>query len=225
MSMANYCTVQQTIASAKLVNYKDLGFEDRDEYKDYVADKVEYASRHIDDFCQRPADYFNGGATVTEYHDGKSKRSADFPTFYEADQADIKRRRTFFLRQTPVISVTTVKENEASIGSSDDWKTRTETTHYRVNKKMGRLRFSTSYIPDEGTDNVEFVYKAGYSTTPKVVEEICRQLIANSLQAEAGDRSAQYIRLARPEPFDFSSPQIFTDEMKARLKRYVKRRV
>jgi len=223
--MSNYCTVQQAIASAKLVNYKDLGFGDSDEYKDYVADKVEYASRHIDDFCQRPADYFNGGATVTEYHDGKSKRSSDFPEFYEDSQADLQRRRTFYLHQTPVISITTVKENEASIGNADDWETRTETTHYRANKKMGRIRFASGYIPDEGTDNVEFVYVAGYSSVPKVVEEICRQLVANSLLAETGDRSAQYIRMARPEPMDFSNPQIFTKEMKERLKRYVKRRI
>jgi len=220
-----YCNLPQAKAAARLVNWKDLGFDEETEYDAYVKEIIGMASRYIDDHCQRPADYFNGGATVTEYHDGKEKRSSDFATFHEAEQADIKRRRTFYLRQTPAISITTIKENVAVIGSSDDWKTRTETTHYRPNLKMGRIRFASGYIPNEGTDNIEFIYVAGYSSVPKVVEWVCSEMVGNYLQGGIGDRSAQYIRLARPEPMDFSSPQIFTKEMKERLQRYVKRRI
>jgi len=223
--VVNYCGVEQGKRFARLVNYKDLGFTTVDEYEDYVEDMIKNVSRFIDSFCKRPDDFFNGGATITEYHNGRPRRSSDFPDLYADQKASRELRRTFYLEHYPILAVPVpvVKENVASIGSADDWKTRA-TTDYRLDTRNGLLKFSLAQTPDEGFKNVEVVYKAGFATTPAVVSWVCAEIIGNFLQAAVGDRSSQWIQMARPTPFDFATPAIFTKEMERRLKPYVKRR-
>ena len=221
--MTEYTTVRQAKNFARIVNIKDLGFDREDDYTDHVKDVVEHASRFIDDYCKRPDDFFNGGATLTEYHDGKPKRSADFYNLYENKKATREYRRMFYLEHYPIISVTTVRENEASIGSADDWKTRAE-TDYRLDTSNGMLMFSLTMIPAEGFKNVEVVYKAGYATTPSVIAWVAAELTGNWLRASVADRSAQWINLPRPSTIEFATPETFSKEMKEKLKPYVKRR-
>lgn len=221
--MAQYCTLQQAIRFARLVSYEDLGFDNRGEFEDHVNEIVEGASRFIDDYCKRPDDFFSGGATITEYHDGYEGRSPDFTEFYYDQNADEERRKTFYLNHYPIISVTSVKENTASIGNADSWSTRA-TTDYRLNVNNGILKFSVGRTPKEGFKNVEFIYVAGYASIPQLVNWVCGELVGNFLQAGVGDRSAQYIQMARPTALDFANPQTFTKEMERKLKRYVKRR-
>lgn len=221
--MTIYCGVEQAKRFASLVNYKDLGFATMDEYEDHVEDLIKNVSRFIDKLCKRPDDFFNGGATITEYHNGRPRRSSDFPDLYADQKASRELRSRFYLEQYPIITVTSVKENEAQIGSADDWVAKL-TTDYRLDTRNGILKFSLVETPNEGFKNIEVVYKAGYATTPAIISWVCAEIIGNFLQAAVGDRSNQWIQMARPTPFDFATPAIFTKEMERRLKPYVKRR-
>lgn len=218
-----YCGVEQAKRFARLVNYKDLGVTTVDEYNDYVEDMITNVSRFIDNFCKRPDDFFNGGATITEFHNGRPKRSSDFPDLYADQKASRELRKTFYLAQYPIITVTSVKENEAQIGSADDWVAKL-TTDYRLDTRNGILKFSLVETPNEGFKNVEVIYKAGYATTPAIISWVCAEIIGNFLQAAVGDRSSQWIQMARPTPFDFATPAVFTKEMERRLNPYMKRR-
>lgn len=220
--MSLYCTVRRAKTAAGLVSYEDLGLEDADDYTDHVHDVAEMASRFVDNHCGRPEGFFaKGGASITEYHNGKAKRfGADY--LESIEDLGIAERRTFYLEHYPVISVSTVKENVAAIGASDDWKTRTK---YRVDKKRGIVKFATGVIPQEGFENVEFVYTAGYSSIPVPIAMATAEIAGNYIKDAVEKYTQQHMPWQRPAPLDFSIAKIFTPHAEALLAPYVKRRV
>lgn len=221
-----YTGIEKVKRFARILDITDLGFSTTDAYEDHIEELIEKASRFIDNYCKRPSEFFKGGATVTEKHDGKETRSSDYsdyPSHTISRSRD--RRRKFFLRQYPIISITSVKENDASIGEADDWTTITS-PDYRVDMDSGILMFALDKIPDDGFQNVEFVYKAGYSVAdqPPETNGVCAQLVANWLIAGLQQRSRQYIHMPRPTPMEFESPEVFTEDMERQLQPFVKRR-
>lgn len=223
--MTKYCGVKMAMRFARILNIGDLGFTTDKEYEDHVEELVEAASRFIDDYCRRPYHFFNGGATVAdEKHSGIEIRDSDYPNLpYVGVKRGEEKRRTFYLAHYPVITMSDVYTNDATIGDADDW-TVVAATSYRVDGKTGILKFAFGSIPREGFDNVRFRYTAGYATTPKVVELTCAELVGNRLKAGVEDRSAQYTRMTKPQPISFESPNVFTKELQERLSRYIKRR-
>ena len=204
----NYCGVAKARRYARMISYEDLGFTSDDAYSDHVEERIEAASREIDRYCKRPDDFFNGGATLTEYHDGKPVESG-----YEA-------KRIFWLKQYPVITVTSVHVNKAGIGETDDWQ---EITKYRHSSSTGKVVMASA--PASGHENVRFTYTAGYASVPADVGEVCASLVANELHMKAQHYSTQLVKWERPATFEFTAPEVFTKDMKRKLAPYVKRRI
>jgi len=222
--LVKYCGIEQVKRYARMISFEDLGFATMDEYEDHIEELVESASRTIDRYCRRPNDFFNGGSSLVEYHDGKP---VDMPNYYELGWRSAKIlefRRTFWLDHAPVLDLTRVEENKASIGEAENWLTILP-SDYKVDKKTGRVIFAIRSIPAQGYQNVRFTYTAGYATLPSEISSVCAQLVANELKAEAQHYTTQLTRWRRPEPLDFMIPEIFTPYLKQKLSAYVKRRI
>lgn len=225
--MTSYTTVADAKVFARLMSYKDLGFETEDDYTDHINDLIEMCSRRIDRFCHRPDNFFSGGTlgvTVTEYQDGIAERYSHLPALGEREDAYDAYRATFWLRHTPIILVTSIHENEADIGEADSY---TAITKYRFNSETGEVRIATGEVPAEGTKNVRFIYTAGYKTgeTPVEVEQATATLAGNYIQARAQEYTTQSIHWGRPTPFAIQRPEIFTADIKDMLESYKKKRM
>jgi len=173
-----YCVLANAIEESG-VSYNQLGLDSQNDFESLVTRTMLQASRLIDRFCDVPDDFFNGGATVTEYKDGKEDEGKDNYILTRKSSDYEKWRREYVLDYAPVISVTSVSENTASIGDSDSWSA---ITAYRLNSNTGKLIFSQASAPDEGTDNIRFIYVAGYSTVPDTIEMACEEIVANALK-------------------------------------------
>lgn len=228
--MTNYASVSDAKTFARLISYKDLGFSSEDDYTDHVNDLLKACSRRIDRYCHRPDNFFAGphdsggtGITITEYHDGKlTRKSHRYQLTERVDAHDIY-RQTYWIEHTPIIAITSVKENIASIGSSDSWTTITD---YRLSNDTGRLVFKAGAEPDEGVKNVQIIYTAGYliDAIPDEIREATGMLAGNYLQARAQEYTTQHIQWGRPTTLDIKRPEIFTQDIKDLLEPYVKKR-
>lgn len=221
--MAVYGDVANAKVFARLISFKDLGFEDDDEYTSHVSDLLKTCSRRIDRFCKRPNDYFQaGGVAITEYHDGKAQR--DETRFYPlSERKDVydEWRYTYWTRQTPVVSFTSIKKRTSAIGETEVW---TAITGYTSNEATGEVRIKSSQAPSEGTKRLEIIYTAGYSAMPEDVREACEMLAGNYLQARAQEYTTQHIAWGRPSALDIRRPEIFTQDIKDTLESYRKKR-
>lgn len=211
-----YCTVAKAKEAAGYA-YTELGFADDNAYETFISECIDRASRFIDRYCQRNSDYFNGGATITEYHDGKSASAA---LYTGTDRANKSAIREYQLRQTPVISITSVSVNSATIGSSDSY---TATTSYRSDLSNGRIVFAQGSEPAEGQLNVRFIYVAGYSSVPDEIRWACEDLVANAIKKNYEDQVNSRVRFTKPAAVSsFNNSSIFTAEIKEMLKPYKK---
>jgi len=200
-----------------------LGFEDEDEYTDHVNDLTKMCSRQIDRHCKRPDDYFqDGGATVTEYHKGKAARPARYYQLDERKDAHDAWRYTYWFKQTPVISITSLQRRTSGVGETEAWS---DITMYTYDADTGELQIKSSQAPAAGIKRLKIVYAAGYAATPEEVREACGMLAGNYLQARAQEYTTQHVQWGRPTPLDIKRPEIFTEIIKDMLNPYVKRRV
>lgn len=222
--MTLYCDLDRAKRASRNIHISDLGFDSNADYNRFLREKIESASRQIDGYCNRPSDYFNGGAIITEYHDGKPVEHSDFYKGYLnwRSSRSSDRRRIFWMEQYPVISVTSVHENEASIGETDNWS---EISSYRY-LDNGKLIIAKSATPLEGHKNVKVIYKAGYSSTPKDVADACAQLVANGLHKLMSTYHSGEIRYTERMRWpDWEDPEIFSPDIRYLLTKYVKRRI
>jgi hypothetical protein len=217
---SDYIDIPTLRMGIKPIDYKDLVGKDGtiQDYYDYLSTLIEQASRFVDGETQRASEFFKtNGVTVTEYFDGMG---ATPPTgLYEFDEeTDAWKQQSsrLYLSQRPVLSVATVEINSADIGDADVW---TATTKYRW-YSHGEIVFSSSATPAKGTKNVRVTYKAGYATTPLDIEMACMRLIVNTVHKLIADRTATFVSFARPSAVNFSSPDIFTPDIKTILNRY-----
>lgn len=216
-----YCVIDDIKEMAPII-YQDLGFDEESTYDKFIDRLISRASRRIDRYCNRPDDFFYGGSTVTEYHDGQATRSTYLHQETEMSDVYNLKRRTYFVDHTPIISVTSVHENEAAIGATDSWSA---ITKYRYDSNTGRFVFAEQSAPDEGIKNVRIIYVAGYSIVPDEIKWACEELVANSIKALVQQGLNAKIRFARPTPIAFSTPEVFTDAIREKLDSYKKRRM
>jgi len=216
-----YCSVDDVKELTPII-YQDLGFDSEDNYNKFLNRTILKASRRIDRFCNRPNDFFNGGATITEYFDGKPSRSSFMYPDTERTEIYLLDRRTYWLTHTPVLSVTSVQKNTASIGETDNW---VDITKYRLNTETGRLVIASTVAPPEGVQNVKVVYVAGYTSVPDEVRMACEELVSNYVKTLVQQGLEAKIRFTRPVPITFSQPLVFTDGIKELLEPYKKRRM
>ena len=220
--MAKYCSLTQVEDMAVGVIYQDLGFDEQSKFDKFVDSLVDRASRFIDRQTQRPDNFFNGGATITEYQDGKADtNSLTYSGTSRASRAD-KTRRTYFLEHAPVISVTSVYSNSNDVGETAAWAV---ITKYNLDSNTGRLVLGSSQAVSEGTGNLRAIYKAGYSTTPNDIQYAAEELVVNQLKYLVQQGMASKVRFAQPSIVEFSNPKIFDGGVTEKLGPYKKRRM
>ncbi len=120
-----------------------------------------------------------------EYIEKITKRNFGHNTG-ETEYLDVEpKQKTFFLRNFPIITISSVAENTASITDNPSWVTRSEGlgNDYICNdydKTIGRIRFIDNF-PEEKINGLKVVYDYGYTTTPAIIEELSTLLTIRRL--------------------------------------------
>jgi len=212
----DYGHILDVIGDIKAVNYLDIVGKNGtlQDYYDVLALMIEECSRFIDGECEKEDGFFKtGGITTEEYLDGKGiDTSADLQ---EQLTSSRNRARTFFLTQRPIISISSIHENEADIGDADDWQ---PITTYRENK--GKIVFAIGSIPSKGFKNIRVIYIAGYAKTPSSISQACRRLIVNFVNKGISDKTSAFVSFNRPQAVNFATPDVYTPYIRTILSRY-----
>jgi hypothetical protein len=87
-----------------------------------------------------------------------------------------KSRKVFFLKNYPVLTLSSVEVNQNISTDVPDWETLTEGlgNDYLANSEdlsLGRIRFIDNF-PIVGEDQIKVTYSHGYSSTPSLVNEL-----------------------------------------------------
>ncbi|HUU86745.1 MAG TPA: hypothetical protein VMX17_03235 [Candidatus Glassbacteria bacterium] len=87
-----------------------------------------------------------------------------------------EKQTTFFLKNYPIITLSSVERNKSVQTSAPDWETLTGGLgeDYISNSEdlsLGRIRFIDN-LPYIGQDNLKVTYDHGYTTTPSLVKEL-----------------------------------------------------
>ncbi len=163
-----YTTASAVKESAQLA-YDFLGFSSDATYTTFVETLIGEAEALIDGFCRVPSQFFKaGGVAITaEYHDG--------------DGGDVLR-----LNYYPVLSVSSVAENEASLFEAESWVSRSAgpgaSGSYVLRPESGELVFYQN-VPGVGVRNVKVGYTPGYAAAPGAVAGVARDLCVNALRS------------------------------------------
>ncbi|MFA5137178.1 MAG: hypothetical protein WC489_07375 [Patescibacteria group bacterium] len=147
----------------------------------------------IDRFCRRTSFLPH---TVVEYHDGRGP-SGELGVYRESD-------RIYFLREQPVISILSVKEDVGGTSSAMSWTERTPRStsasgDYQVLRRGGEfatIRFH-QYVPREGFGNVEITYIAGYDEAHPIIYEVkalVKEMVTNYLEMKKKSQEADVAR-------------------------------
>jgi hypothetical protein len=217
-----YCTPDQVKDMSVGIVFQDLGLDAADKFDSFITSLIDRASRYIDTLTNRPEDFFYGGSTVTEKIDGKADSSGYSYSDTERAIGIEVQRRTYYLMHQPIISVTSIHKNTASIGATDVWS---EITKYRLNTSAGRVIISNTQAPVEGIDNVRFIYIAGYAAVPSNIRFACEELVCNQLKMLVQQGMASKVRFVQPTLVEWSNQNVLTQSVKEKLAPYTMRRL
>lgn len=198
-----YVTVEEVKVLAK-VGYDDLGYSTEAEFDAFINDLIVDASAVIDSYCKAPEGFFEaGGVTITdEYQD------------YRDDYITLNHR--------PIISVTRVEVNKAGYGVAPNWETVASTHIYTYNEDGLIKLYNQSVTVEE--QSVRVTYTAGYSSTPKIVKAVCKQICVRLLHSVLQRKVSPVIRVD-DWTVRMVESDIFTAHMKKMLKPFVQIRV
>lgn len=165
--MVHYCAAADVKGMTRLT-YDKLGLANDAALTTFIESLISEAESRIDGVCGVPDGFFRaGGLTVTE-------------ELYDGDGDE-----DLYLNYAPIVSVTSLYENTASLTAPASWVQRTEGpgsgTSFVKYAREGRLHFY-DHIPGYGVQNVKVTYVAGYSAVPGVVARIAKDLAANALR-------------------------------------------
>ncbi len=101
---------------------------------------------------------------IAEKYTGRKFEIAEYDEEYDGEESD-----TIFLNQYPVGKITSLKSNSVLISSDN----------YKIQKEEGILRLKGGAVFSEGIQNVEVVYKAGWSedNMPEDLKDAVIQLV------------------------------------------------
>lgn len=195
------------------------------EWETYCDQLINAITAAINTFCRV---HSFEAETYTEVHDGRGA-NGEYGDYLERD-------RIYLLRETPVISITSVKEDVAAKSAVPSWTSRTVRSalaagDYEVLKRgsVSMIRFHQN-VPAYGTNNVQIVYVAGYQSFSEQLDDIrsiALQMADNHL---ARKKSLQERNQARQnatkdaaEMFHLD-PDIMTEDIQLQLKKYQRQR-
>lgn len=129
------------------------------------------------------------------------------------------------LRNSPLISVDSVKYRTSVDGQTPVWVSKTETTDYIPYTEEGKVRIvKSNWNPSIGSKNIEIQYTAGYSTTPAFIQRIATKAVAlrllNTLisqnvneRNDGGSISVGNISIVEPSSYGVNSYKVLRDEV------------
>jgi len=124
-----------------------------------ITDWIEQESSYID---EEMGNTLNGQTVATAYVD------------YSGDSF-------ILLRNTPVISITSLCYAQSEVGTSTypNYKTLVEDTDYLLYPEEGKIDFIfNNFSPSEGKKRFRIIYTAGASTTSPLIKKLCTKLVA-----------------------------------------------
>lgn len=167
--MSLYVTAAEVKQISQL-SYLDFGatFASDAAYTTFIETYIARIGKLIDDFCGVPNTFFKAsGLTVTD-------------ELYDGDGSQYVK-----LNHRPLVSFTSMAENEAASGDAVDWKARTKGpgaySHYLVYLSRGMLWFYDE-VPAKGQQNIKVTYVAGYATVPGPVAQVAVELVSDILK-------------------------------------------
>lgn len=123
-----------------------------------LATLVTSCSVWIENYCGGLR-FKNSGVDVTEYHDGDPNGEG---------------KQIIFVRNTPIISVTSVSYATGAL-DSPTWEVYDPEFYYVRNDRSGEIFFDSLPI---GRQNIRVIYQGGYSSIPEDLSLACMQLVA-----------------------------------------------
>ncbi len=133
-----------------------------------------------------------------------------------------------FLKNTPVVSITSVEYDSSSLTESPSWITLTEYTHYKVDVAHGSVtlypsRFSSGI--KDGVNRFRVVYSSGYSSIPGNVQMLATKLVTSRVleslindnvnsRADGGSISIGTIRIVEPASYGVNSFKTLKSDIK-----------
>lgn len=123
------------------------------------------------------------------------------------------------LKNSPIVSVSSISYNTNPIGSSLGvaWETKTAETDYTVYEGKGKiLLLPLNFSPTVGAKRFKIVYSAGYSSTPKDVQALVTKMVALRVldtlihsnineSNDGGEVSVGSIRIVEPGSYGVNS--------------------
>lgn len=176
-----YFTVQEFLDTYGLPSYDD---DPENGIKTQVIVKIgESIESHIDQICNQKFDSNNSSYyTITqEYHNTEGYAST-----WPNDRPNTSSQNIYFLKRTPVVSLTTFQVNRNGPNQSSDWVTLTEANNeISLKENIGRIEITDmSDYPAAGKDQVRVTYTYGYSSVPPDVKRLAILMSGKSLASQ-----------------------------------------
>ena len=203
--MTNYCTAQM-VKDVSKVTFSQLELADDAALTALIETLIGRAERLIDDHCGVPSTFFKaaGLAIGDELHD--SEGDGEVRTDYH-----------------PIVTVTKLEVNGANPNEAAEWTQLTEgpgaNTHFVTYKPDGLIHVYDS-VPVRGRQRIRISYTAGYSETPKSVEQVCVEVVARMLESFANRVKTKIGELGEYE-LRLVDAEAFGEELKETLAPYV----
>lgn len=106
---------------------------------------------------------------------GTTYGSTEYTEYFDYDGSE-----RIQLRNSPIISISSIAENTAPAGETESWTTKTSGTHFLAYNNKGEiLIIPGKWSPKDGYKNIKIVYTAGYSSIPAKVQMLATLMVTN----------------------------------------------
>lgn len=128
---------------------------------------------------------------------------------------DYDGKRDINIQQFPLLTITSLQYNKASLGQTPDWVTMVEDTDFVIYDKEGVISLINTIIP-AGRLRLKIVGTYGYATTPQNIVELTALIVAHRLigtvlnesgTAEGGAIQVDVISIDDPSMFGKSNQE------------------
>jgi len=161
----------------------------------------------------------------SDYIDGLANKSfiaSDYTQYFDFDGTT-----DLYLKNTPVNSITSIRYNDARLGDSDNWVTKTEGTDFIYYPDKGFIKIITrnwSTI-SAGFRNIEVVYNAGFLVVPGSIKLLVTKMVASKVistllneniegRNDGGSISVGDIKIVEPGAYGVNSYKNLNQDIK-----------
>jgi hypothetical protein len=163
--------------------------------------------------------WINEASRIIDSISGTVYGSTEYTEYFDYEGSD-----RIQLRNSPIISISSIAENTASAGETASWDTQVSETDYLLYENKGEiLVVPGKWSPKDGYKNIKIVYTAGYSSIPAkvqmlatkmVTQRVLSSLISSNVEEgnDGGSISVGSISIVEPASYGVNSyKQLKTD--------------